>query len=85
MSLPIFTPDTRVKRLQCESQTAALKGTFRHALGHVMEWWSMHRAELAENWRLSREGRGLKAIEPLGVDRWLTWWKLDIFETTQSG
>jgi hypothetical protein len=30
-----------------------------------MEWWSLHRAELAANWALAEEGRELKAIEPL--------------------
>ena len=35
------------------------------ALGHVMEWWSLHRGELAENWRLAQEGRQPKAIAPL--------------------
>ena len=35
------------------------------ALGHVMEWWSLHRPELAANWTLAEEGRELKAIEPL--------------------
>ena len=44
----------------------AVEGNFPpRALGHVMEWWSLHRAELAENWRLAQEGQELKAIEPL--------------------
>ena len=44
----------------------AVEGSFPpRALGHVMEWWSLHRAELAENWRLAQEGRGLKTIAPL--------------------
>ncbi len=30
-----------------------------------MEWWSLHRAELMENWQLAQEGRPPKAIEPL--------------------
>lgn len=35
------------------------------ALGHAMEGWSLHRAELAENWRLAQEGRQPKPIQPL--------------------
>ncbi len=59
-------PVTRVRRSRCESQTAAWKGVSRRApSGHVMEWWSLYRAELAENWRLAQEGREPKAIEPL--------------------
>jgi hypothetical protein len=30
-----------------------------------MEWWGLHREELAENWRLAQEGRQPKAIDPL--------------------
>jgi hypothetical protein len=43
-----------------------VEGSFPpRALGHVMEWWSLHRAELEENWRLAQEGRLPKAIDPL--------------------
>jgi hypothetical protein len=35
------------------------------ALTHVLEWWNLHRAELAEDWQLARERRPLKPIEPL--------------------
>jgi hypothetical protein len=43
-----------------------LEGSFPpRALGHVMEWWSLHRAELAENWGLAQEGRQPKPIDPL--------------------
>ena len=44
----------------------AVDGRFPpRALGHVMEWWSLHRPELAENWQLLQEGRPPKPIEPL--------------------
>lgn len=31
----------------------------------VLEWASLHKAELLENWQLAREGQPLKAIAPL--------------------
>jgi len=35
------------------------------ALAHVLEWWNMHRVELAEDWQLARQHMPLKPIEPL--------------------
>jgi hypothetical protein len=35
------------------------------ALALVLEWWHLHREELAENWRLANEQRELKRIPPL--------------------
>jgi len=35
------------------------------ALRLVLEWASLHEAELLENWRLAREGQPLKKIAPL--------------------
>lgn len=35
------------------------------ALSHVLEWWSLHRAELAENWQLARQRMPLRRIAPL--------------------
>jgi hypothetical protein len=34
-------------------------------LTHVLEWWNLHRAELAENWHLAKQHSQLKYIEPL--------------------
>jgi hypothetical protein len=31
----------------------------------VLEWWNLHREELATNWQLARELKELKAISPL--------------------
>ena len=31
----------------------------------VLEWWNLHRDDLAENWRLAKELRELKPIPPL--------------------
>jgi hypothetical protein len=35
------------------------------ALALVLEWWHLHRDDLAENWRLANEQRDLKRIPPL--------------------
>lgn len=41
-------------------------GSFpRRALGHVLEWHRLHQDELLDNWRLARERRPLRRIEPL--------------------
>jgi hypothetical protein len=37
----------------------------RRELRLVLAWAEMHSTELAENWRLAREGGTLKEIEPL--------------------
>ncbi len=35
------------------------------ALGHVLEWYNLHRAELDQAWHLARERRPLGRIAPL--------------------
>jgi hypothetical protein len=35
------------------------------AVGLILEWWSLHQSELAENWLLVNEGKQPKKIEPL--------------------
>jgi hypothetical protein len=37
----------------------------RRALTHVLEWHSLHKAELLENWKLAEERKPLKPIPPL--------------------
>jgi hypothetical protein len=37
----------------------------RRAVALVLEWWNLHRAELAENWQLAKAGQPLNAIDPL--------------------
>jgi hypothetical protein len=37
----------------------------RRALAHVREWLDLHRAGLAEAWRLVAEGKAVPPIEPL--------------------
>jgi len=35
------------------------------AVGLVLEWWTLHQTELAENWHLLAEGKEPKKIDPL--------------------
>ena len=35
------------------------------ALGLVLEWWSLHREDLARNWQLLSEGEKPEKIQPL--------------------
>ncbi len=37
----------------------------KRALGHVLEWYEMHRDELLEDWSLAKNKRPLKKIPPL--------------------
>ena len=37
----------------------------RRALDHVIEWYNLHQAELAENWNRARDRKPLRRIEPL--------------------
>jgi hypothetical protein len=49
-----------------EIETGAVNGKFpRRALGHVLEWCGLHRAELLEDWDLAEKREPLKSIEPL--------------------
>jgi hypothetical protein len=43
-----------------------VEGRFpRRALGHVMEWYALHREGLFENWELARSRKPLRRIPPL--------------------
>jgi hypothetical protein len=35
------------------------------ALGLVLEWWSLHQSELADNWQVVSSGREPARINPL--------------------
>ena len=37
----------------------------RRAVALVLEWWHLHRTELAENWQRMKRGEQLKPIPPL--------------------
>ena len=43
-----------------------IEGTFpRRAEALVLEWWNLHRDELAANWQLAKDLKELKPITPL--------------------
>ena len=47
-------------------ESGRVEGEFpSRALGHVLEWYHLHKAELQDDWRLASERRPLKAIQPL--------------------
>ena len=49
-----------------EIASARVNGDFpKRALGHVLEWSSLHREELLDTWALARASRPLVRIEPL--------------------
>ena len=37
----------------------------KRALGHVLEWYDLHKVELLEDWRLASQRKPLKKIPPL--------------------
>ena len=44
----------------------SVEGKFpRRALNLVLEWYNLHKAELADNWERCRERKPLRAIDPL--------------------
>jgi hypothetical protein len=47
-------------------EDGVVKGEFpRRALRHVLEWYEMHKAELAENWQRAKDRKPLEPISPL--------------------
>ena len=47
-------------------ESGRVAGKFpRRALNLVMEWYSLHKAELAADWNLAQTRQPLKAIDPL--------------------
>jgi Domain of unknown function (DUF4160) len=50
--------------IEIESET--VRGALPpRAMGLVLEWARLHKAELLENWRLARQGQPLNRIAPL--------------------
>lgn len=52
--------------ISVEFDTATIHGNFPpRALKLVLEWATLHKPELLENWQLARQGQPLKRIAPL--------------------
>jgi len=63
---PHFHAEYGEFEITVEIDTGVVTGKFpRRALHLVLEWYALHRAELAENWSLARGKSPLKMIEPL--------------------
>ncbi len=49
-----------------EIESGVMEGRFpRRALAALMEWYDMHKAELAEDWELAARHQPLRKIPPL--------------------
>ncbi len=65
-ALPHFHAEYGEFEITVEIHTGIVTGKFpRRALHLVLEWYSLHKAELAENWSLAQTKNPLKAIQPL--------------------
>jgi phosphomannomutase len=54
------------KEIQVGIADGRVRGNFHpRALGLVLEWWSLHQNELADNWKLVNDGEEPRKIEPL--------------------
>ena len=54
------------RKITVRISDGAVEGSFPpRALALVLEWWHLHREELAHDWRLAKQGMALKPIEPL--------------------
>jgi hypothetical protein len=53
-------------RITVGIEDGIVKGQFpRRALGHVLEWFQLHKDELLEDWKLAAKGEPLRPIPPL--------------------
>ncbi|MFV2068804.1 MAG: DUF4160 domain-containing protein [Pirellulales bacterium] len=63
---PHFHAEYGEHEISIEIETGMVEGRFpRRALSAVLDWYSLHREELARDWELAREERPLNRIEPL--------------------
>ncbi len=50
----------------CKNSSEIIQGAMpRRALALILEWASVHRAELLEDWKLCKENQSPKKISPL--------------------
>lgn len=63
---PHFHAEYAEFEITVEIQSGAVTGQFpRRALNLVLEWYSIYREELAEDWYLAQSKQPLKTIDPL--------------------
>ena len=64
--LPHFHAVYGEHEISVEVESGTIHGEFpARALRLVLEWASLHKQELLENWQLARQGQPLKRIAPL--------------------
>ena len=52
--------------IEVSIENGVVTGTFpKRALGHVLEWYDLHKDELREDWMLASRRKPLKKIAPL--------------------
>ena len=52
--------------ISLEIESGVIHGNFPpRALRHVLEWVTIHKQELLDNWELARQGNSLNRIPPL--------------------
>jgi len=63
---PHFHAEYAEFEITVDIQSGVVTGEFpRRALNLVMEWYSLHKDELAEDWALAEGKKPLKTIDPL--------------------
>ena len=63
---PHFHAEYGEYEITVEIDTGIVTGKFpRRALSAVLEWYSLHKDELMQNWRLSEKKEPLNKIKPL--------------------
>ena len=63
---PHFHAEYGEFEITVDIETGVVTGKFpRRALNLVLEWYSLHKAELSENWSRAEQKDPLKAIRPL--------------------
>ncbi len=63
---PHFHAEYGEYEITVEIDSGVVQGKFpRRALSAVLDWFSLHQQELAENWELARQELPLRKIEPL--------------------
>ena len=63
---PHFHAEYGDHEITVEIESGMVEGRFpRRALGAVLDWYNLHREELARDWELARQEQPLNRIEPL--------------------
>ena len=63
---PHFHAEYGEYEITVEIDSGVVVGKFpRRALSAVLDWYSLHQRELAENWELARQEQALNRIDPL--------------------